>query len=82
MFTVVDESQLPHQGRVGSINWQAVVSAVKQKPNEWLKLDQRVKNSGQAYRLRSHGLEVKVSTIGNADKTFTVFVRYTPEAGE
>jgi hypothetical protein len=27
-------------------------------------------------------LEVKVSTIGNADKTFTVFVRYTPEAGE
>jgi hypothetical protein len=81
MFTVVNEAELPHQGRIGSINWQAIVNAVKQQPNEWLKLDQRVKNAGQAYRLRDHGLEVKVSSIGNADKTFTVFVRYTPEAG-
>ena len=82
MFTVASESDLPHQGRPGSTNWQAIVSAVKKQPNVWLKLDQKVKNSGQAYRLRDSGLEVKVSTIGNDDKMFTVFVRYTPEAGD
>lgn len=81
MFTVVSESELPHQGRPDSINWIAIVSAVKKQPNVWLKLDQKVKNSGQAYRLRESGLEVKVSSVGNADKTLTVFVRYTPEAG-
>ena len=82
MFTVVSEAELPHQGRVGSINWKAIVDAVKQQPNVWLRLDQKVPHSGQAYRLRKYGLEVKVSGVDNTGKMLTVFVRYTPEVSE
>jgi hypothetical protein len=82
MFTAVSESELPHQGRQDSINWKAIVSEVKKQPNVWLKLDQKVKQAGQAYRLRDSGLEVKVSGVGNTDKMLTVFVRYTPEVSE
>lgn len=78
MFSVADESEVPRAGRPG-VNWAPIMEAVKQQPNVWLRLDERVPHSATAYALRRYGVEVKLRA---SDDGWVIFVRYTPEAGK